>query len=365
MRKVKFLDLQALHGRDRRLYINAFEQVLDSGCYVLGPQVELFEKEFAAYCGAENCIGVGSGLDALALIIRAYEFEPGSEIVVPANTFVASLLAISQNHCVPVPVDPDPITMNIAPDALEGVITKRTRAIMPVHLYGLPCDMNAIRSIALKHDLHVIEDAAQAHGAMYRGQMIGGRGDAVAFSFYPGKNLGAIGDGGAITTNDTELANKLRTLRNYGSRQKYVHEVKGTNSRLDEVQAAFLRVKLGRLPQDIAWRRRIAEVYKTTIRHPLVMLPQGGEGAESSWHLFVVRTAERDDLREYLSGRGVETLIHYPVPCHRQGAYSEIADVSLPHAEKLAREVVSLPISATISMDDARYVAECINQWRT
>ena len=365
MRTIKFLDLLAFHERDRSLYVKAFEQVLSSGNYILGQQVDGFEREFAAYCGAKHCIGVGSGLDALALIIRALDFEPGSEIIVPANTFIASFLAISQNLCLPVPVDPDPDTMNIDPLSIEPAITKNTRAIMPVHLYGVPCDMDAIREIAKKRGLRVIEDAAQAHGASYKGRMIGDCDDAAAFSFYPGKNLGAIGDGGAITTNDDDLAQKLRALRNYGSRKKYVHEFKGTNSRLDEMQAALLRVKLQMLEKDTASRRKIAAIYMRGISHPAVVLPTVADGYETSWHLCVIRTRQRDALREHLLGMGVETLIHYPTPCHKQGAYAEYVDLSLPNAEKMADEVLSLPISATLTEDEAGYVADCINRWRS
>jgi dTDP-4-amino-4,6-dideoxygalactose transaminase len=365
MRTVKFLDLLAFHERDRSMYIKAFEQVLSSGKYILGPQVEAFEQEFAAYCGAKHCIGVGSGLDALALIIRAYDFKPGSEIIVPSNTFIASFLAISQNLCVPVPVDPDPHTMNIDPSTIEKAITKKTCAIMPVHLYGMPCDMDAIRVIAIKHELKVIEDAAQAFGATYKGRMIGDCEDAAAFSFYPGKNLGAIGDGGAITTNDDYLAQKLRTLRNYGSHTKYVHKIKGSNSRLDEMQAALLRVKLPMLDKDTVSRRKIAGIYMRGISNPAVVLPVMIDGYETCWHLFVVRTRQRDALRDYLFGMGVETLIHYPIPCHKQGAYAEKAILSLPNAEKMANEVLSLPISATLTDDEAVFVVDCINRWRS
>lgn len=364
MKTVKFLDLLGFHERDKALYLQAFEEVLTSGSYIHGPQVASFEEEFAAYCGAKYCIGVGSGLDALALVIRAFEFEPGSEIIVPANTFIASFLAISQNLCVPVPVDPHPMTMNMDPASVERAITAKTRAIMPVHLYGMPCDMDAIHAIADRHGLKVIEDAAQAHGATYKQHRIGRSKDAAAFSFYPGKNLGAIGDGGAITTDDENLAHKLRALRNYGSRQKYVHEFKGTNSRLDEVQAALLRVKLRMLERDTVSRRRIADVYVAEIRNPAVQLPVIEEGYDSSWHLFVVRTPQRESLRQHLAAQGVETLIHYPIPCHKQGAYEECAALSLPNAEKMADQVLSLPMSATLTEEEARYVAACINQWK-
>jgi len=364
MRTVKFLDLLGLHELDKSLYLAAFEQVLLSGKYILGPQVESFEREFANYCGAKYCIGVGSGLDALVLAIRAYEFERGSEIIVPANTFIASFFAISESQCVPVPVDPDPKTMSISLESIERAITKSTRAIMPVHLYGAPCDLNAIRSIADRHDLKVIEDAAQAHGTIYKGQMIGGSQDAVAFSFYPGKNLGALGDGGAITTNDEDLAKKLRALRNYGSHQKYVHDFMGSNSRLDEVQAALLRVKLKSLKKHTQSKRVTADIYMQGISHPAVELPTIKDGYESSWHLFVVRTPYREELREYLAEKGIETLIHYPIPCHKQGAYPECFGLSLPNAERLANEVLSLPMSATLSEKDALYVVDCINQWQ-
>lgn len=363
MKHIKFLDLLKLHERDHASYAEAFNDVFHSGHYILGKQVAEFESEFASYCGAAHCVGVGSGLDALSLIIQSYDFNPGSEIIVPANTFIASFLAISQNNCVPVPVDPDVTTMNIDPGTIEAAITKKTCAIMPVHLYGLPCDLDPIYAIAARHGLKVIEDAAQAHGAIYRGRKIGSQGDAVAFSFYPGKNLGALGDGGAVVTNDHNLARKIRALRNYGSEQKYVHELKGINSRLDELQAALLRVKLHKLDTDNTARKKIATVYTNTICHPEVRVPITVNGHESSWHLYVIRTSMRSTLCEHLSRNGIETLIHYPIPCHKQTAYSEYAALSLPNAEILASEVVSLPISPVMPEKDARYVADCINNW--
>ncbi|RME60795.1 DegT/DnrJ/EryC1/StrS family aminotransferase [Candidatus Parcubacteria bacterium] len=362
--QVPFLDLNQLHQRFRSEYVLAFENVLDSGSYILGSEVSRFEEEFAEYCEAEYCIGVGNGLDALSLIIQGLGFGDGDEIIVPANTFIASFLAISRNGCTPVPVDPDPVTMNINVKGIQAALTNRTKAIMPVHLYGQPCDMDPILDLARAHGLKVIEDAAQAHGARYKGRRVGGLGDAAAFSFYPGKNLGALGDGGAIVTNDADLAERVKLLRNYGSSRRYSHELKGVNSRLDEVQAALLRVKLKRLDDENEHRRCLAERYMAEINHYDIRLPTILPDAASAWHLFVVRSNRREDLRRFLASRGIQTLIHYPVPPHKQLAYSSMNGQRYPISERISEEVLSLPISPVLTMEAVNYVIETINLWK-
>jgi len=361
--KVSFLDLKQLHQRDRSDYVAAFERVLDSGWYVLGSEVELFENEFAEYCEAQCCVGVGNGLDALALIIQGLGLGAGDEIIVPANTFVASFLAITQSDCVPVPVDPDSVSMNIDVSKIESAITPKTKAIMAVHLYGQPCDMDPINELAKKYDLRVIEDAAQAHGAMYKGKRVGTLSDAAAFSFYPGKNLGALGDGGAVVTNNQSLAEKLRSLRNYGSSQRYVHDEQGVNSRLDEVQAAILSSKLARLDSDNQHRASIANIYDSEITHDKVECPVLSDRCESSWHLYVVQTGNREGLQRHLAEHGIQTLIHYPIAPCKQKAYVDMEHLSFPIAERLSNEILSLPISPILTHSEASYVCSCINSW--
>ncbi|ANE55260.1 MULTISPECIES: DegT/DnrJ/EryC1/StrS family aminotransferase [Methylomonas] len=343
---IPFLDLNPLHQELRAELQNAFERVLDSGWYILGHEVEQFEHEFADYCQADHCVGVGNGLDALHLILRAYGIGDGDEVIVPANTYIATWLAVSYAGATPVPVEPDEQTYNINPSLIESAITPRTKAIIAVHLYGQPANMNVINALATTHKLKVIEDAAQAHGAKYRGQRVGSLGDAAGFSFYPGKNLGALGDGGAITTNDTNLADKLRILRNYGSRVKYLNEVKGFNSRLDELQAAMLRVKLKKLDEWNSKRKAIAQVYLHELKNSALQLPSVPDWANPVWHLFVVRYPLRDQLRQKLQEAGIGTMIHYPTPPHRQTAYEELgcAISVLPITERIHREVLSLPI---------------------
>ena len=323
----------------------AFHRVLNSGWFILGPEVDAFEAEFADYCGAKYCIGVGNGLDALHLLLRAYGIGPGDEVLVPANTFIATWLAVSQSGATPVPVEPRAETHNIDPDALRAAITLRTRAIIPVHLYGQPADMDAINALARRHALIVIEDAAQAQGARYRRQRVGGLGDAAATSFYPGKNLGALGDAGAVLTNDSAIADKVRLLRNYGSPSKYRHDEQGCNSRLDEMQAAFLRVKLARLDDWNSRRSEFAGQYTAQLRDLDIGLPGVPEWAEPVWHLYVVRSRQRDALQGHLEQNGIATMIHYPVPPHRQACYPEFSGCRLPVAETLAAEVLSLPLS--------------------
>lgn len=343
---IPFLDFAAMHAALRPELDAAYHRVVDSNHLILGAEVEQFEQEFAAYCEAEHAIGVGNGLDALFLILKAMDIGPGDEVIVPSNTYIATWLAVSYTGATPVPVEPDSATYNLDPDLIEAAITPRTRAIMPVHLYGQPADMDPIMAIARRHHLKVIEDAAQAHGARYRGRRVGTLGDAAGFSFYPGKNLGALGDGGAIVTNDAELARRLRMLRNYGSSVKYHNEYKGYNTRLDELQAAFLRAKLKGLDEGNARRRAIATRYLAGLADSGLGLPFVPEWAEPVWHLFVVRSVERQHVQDALAGRDIGTMIHYPIPPHRQPAYAELAlaEGSLPVAEAIHREVLSLPI---------------------
>ena len=348
--RVPFVDLAQAHAELQGEIEAAVNRVLRSGCYVLGPEVEAFESEFATYCGTRYCIGVGNGLDALRLILMALDIGPGEEVIVPANTYIATWLAVSQVGAVPVPVEPDATTYNIDPSLIESAITPRTRAIIPVHLYGQPADMDAINDIAARYRLRVVEDAAQAHGARYKGRRTGSLGDTAGFSFYPTKNLGACGDGGAVTTNDSALADRVRLLRNYGSRVKYQNEVKGLNSRLDELQAALLRTKIARLDQWNDRRQIIADRYAKELEGGAgsLVLPQVKGGTTPVWHLYVVRHPARDELHAHLARCGIQTLMHYPVPPHRSQAYAEMADAAasrtLPVTERLAAEVLSLPL---------------------
>jgi dTDP-4-amino-4,6-dideoxygalactose transaminase len=363
---VPFLDLKAPHEELRTELREAFDRVLDSGWFVLGGEVEQFEQEFAGYCGAGYCVGVGNGLDALHLIVRAYGIGEGDEVIVPSNTYIATWLAVSHAGATPVPVEPDEHTYNIDPARIEAAITPRTRAIIAVHLYGQPADMDAINAIAVRHGLKVIEDAAQAHGAIYKGKRVGTLGDAAGFSFYPGKNLGALGDGGAVTTSEPALAEKVRILCNYGSRVKYHNEVKGFNTRLDELQAALLRVKLRRLDEWNQRRKAVAAAYLSALADGGLVLPYVPECAEPVWHLFVVRDSRRDALQAHLRNGGVQTMIHYPVPPHQQPAYAELMRPagSLPVAEALSREVLSLPIGPHIAHWQVEHVVACMAEFK-
>lgn len=354
---IDFLNLGRVNAEYDSAIREAIDRVLRSGYYILGEETVAFEREFARYCGVSHCIGVANGLDALHLILRGYGIGPGDEVIVPANTFIATWLAVSLVGARIVPVEPDPSSWNIAPERIEEAITARTRAIMPVHLYGAPADMDAIRDIAQRHRLRVIEDAAQAHGARHGGLRAGSLGDAAGFSFYPGKNLGALGDGGAITTNDDDLAERLRKLRNYGSSIKYQHDVAGVNSRLDELQSAVLRVKLQHLDADNARRAALAAAYREALADTPLELIRVPEQAQSVWHLFAVRTPRRDALRDYLASRGVGTQVHYPVPCHRQAAFADQAWPALAVTEQLQSEMLSLPMAPYLSADDVAYVA--------
>lgn len=351
--KVPFLDLHATY-LELKLEINAaIARVLESGSYILGPEVEAFEAEYAAYCQAEHAIGVANGLDALHLALMAMGVGPGDEVIVPSNTYIATWLAVSQCGATPVPVEPVEATYNIDPERVEAAITSATRVILPVHLYGQPADLDPILAIARRHGLRVLEDAAQAHGARYKGRRIGAHGDAVAWSFYPGKNLGALGDGGAVTTHNPEIADRIRVLRNYGSRVKYVNEVKGFNSRLDPIQAAVLRVKLRVLDEWNARRSGSAQQYLEGLTGSGLTLPHVPDWAAPVWHLFVVRHPERDALVKRLNETGVGTLIHYPVPPHLQAAYAEMrfAVGAFPLAERMAGEVTSLPMGPQVAAE--------------
>ena len=364
--KVPFLDLKAAYLELKDGLDEAYARVMDSGWYVLGAEVEAFEAEFAQYCGAKHCIGVANGLDALHLILRAYNIGAGDEVIVPSNTYIATWLAVSYAGATPVPVEPNVDTYNIAPELIEAAITERTRAIMPVHLYGQPAEMDAINELARKYDLKVIEDAAQAQGAKYKGKRTGNLGDAAGFSFYPGKNLGAFGDAGAITTNDDSLTEALRVLRNYGSRVKYYNEVKGYNSRLDPLQAAFLRVKLKKLDEWNARRKIVAQKYLENLSDArFVHLSVAEEWMEHAWHLFVVRCDERDQLQRFLENNKVETLIHYPVPPHLQSAYQDFdfQKQDFPRSAAIAQTCLSLPLSPHLGEEEVEYVCRIIKSY--
>ncbi len=343
---IPFLDLKSPYLELKAELDEAIARVVSSGWFILGPEVDAFEAEYAAYCGAAHCVSVANGLDALHLALRAMDVGTGDEVIVPSNTYIATWLAVSQCGATPVPVEPDEHTFNIDPARIEAAITPRTRVILPVHLYGQPANMDEILAIARKHGLRVLEDGAQAHGARYKGQRLGAHGDAVAWSFYPGKNLGAMGDGGAVTTNDPQLADRIRVLRNYGSRVKYVNEVQGYNSRLDPLQAAILRVKLKHLDDWNVRRHGIAERYHLGLAERGLTLPLVPEWAEPVWHVYVVRHPKRDALQKALADAGVGTLIHYPIPPHRQQAYAEAGweQGAFPLAEHMADSVLSLPI---------------------
>lgn len=343
-----------------------------SGHYVLGPEVQAFESEYAAYCGAKYCVGVASGLDAMQLVLRAWEIGPGDEVIVPSNTYIATWLAVSLAGARPVPIEPDHQTYNLDPARISAAITKHTRAILPVHLYGQCADMDPIRSLAREHGLKILEDAAQAQGARYKGIPAGSLGDAAGHSFYPTKNLGAYGDAGAVTTDDPELAENVRSLRNYGSRKRYYNDRKGLNSRLDELQAALLRVKLRHLEQWNGRRRKLATIYLNNLdnvpeddaaRCPRLVLPFVPAWADPAWHLFVVRHPQRDALQSALLAAGIGTLIHYPVPPHKSGAYSASSErYSFPLADEIAETVLSLPLGPHLSEDQVLLIATTVNE---
>jgi len=357
-----FLDLRATYLELKEEIDAAVSRVLSSGWYLLGGELAAFEEEYANYVGAGCCVGVANGLDALHIALRAMDIGPGDEVLVPSNTYIATWLAVSQCGATPVPIEPEERTYNMDVQRIEAAITSRTRAILPVHLYGQPADMAPILAIARKHGLRVLADGAQAHGARYRGAPIGGLGDATAWSFYPGKNLGAYGDAGAVTTDDPVLAERIRVIRNYGSRVKYVNEIQGYNSRLDEIQAAILRVKLRHMDAWNARRAAVAANYKTALSHCALILPAVAPDVAPVWHLYVVRHPRRDDFQAALAERGVQTLIHYPIPPHHQLAYAAlgIADEQFPIATRLAKEVLSLPIGPHLTAESQFFAAEAI-----
>jgi dTDP-4-amino-4,6-dideoxygalactose transaminase len=361
---VPFLDLKAAYTKLQPAIDEAIKRVLDSGWYILGVEVDRFEEEYAAYCEAKYCVGLANGLDALHLALLALGVGSGDEVIVPSNTYIATWLAVSQCGAVPVPVEPDAAGFNMAPESIEAAITPRTKVILPVHLYGQPVDMDPILTVARKHGLKVLEDGAQAHGARYKGKRLGAHGDVVAWSFYPGKNLGAYGDGGAITTDDAAIADRIRVLRNYGSRVKYVNEVRGFNSRLDPLQAAVLRVKLHTLDDDNQARVAIAAQYLSGLAGSGLVLPVVPEWAEPVWHLFVVRTKRREQLQRDLASAGIGTLIHYPIPPHLQEAYADLrmGEGAFPLAEQIHAEVLSLPMFPSMT---ASQIGEVISACRT
>lgn len=369
--KVPFLDLTALHAPIRSELDAAYKRVMDAGWFIAGPELEAFEREFADYCQTTYCVGVGNGLDAIHLLLRAYGIGPGDEVLVPSNTFIATWLAVTQCGATPVPVEPLRHTHNLNPSLLREKLTTRTRAIIPVHLYGQPADMDAINEVAAEHGLVVIEDAAQAQGASYKGRRVGALGHAAATSFYPGKNLGAMGDGGAVLTKDAQIAAKVRQLRNYGSDVKYQHLVQGYNSRLDEMQAAFLRVKLKALD---AWNKRreavaqqytrgLAEVASNASSSFDLGLPVVPLGLDPVWHLYVITTSRREELALHLQNQGVQTVIHYPVPPHLQKCYEGFGDELLPIAQDLAQQVLSLPMSPALSNDQVAHVIAAVQSF--
>lgn len=365
---IKFLDLHKINQHYRSEIDEAIKEVLDSGWYIMGKKVDEFEKDFALYCGTKHCIGVGNGLDALILILKAYKelgfLEDGDEVIVPANTYIASILAISQNNLTPVLVEPNINSYNLDPKLIEEKITSKTKAILPVHLYGQVCNMDLINNIAEKYNLLVIEDSAQAHGAKYKGKKTGNLGHASGFSFYPGKNLGALGDGGAITTNDDQLAECIYALRNYGSQEKYVNKYKSINSRLDEIQAAILGVKLKGLNNEIILRQKLAMNYIQNIKNKLVTLPTWENTENHVFHVFVLRTNNRKSLQEYLKSHNIQTVIHYPTPPHKQQAYKELNHLKLPITEKIHNEVLSIPMSPFQTDEETNAIIFAINNYK-
>ena len=361
---IKFLDLEKINNRFREEIEERITKILDKGWYLLGEENKVFEENFTSFCSAKACIGVANGLDALNLIIKAYGFTNGDEIIVPANTYIASILAISQNGCTPVLVEPDIETYNINPDLIEEKITDKTKAIMVVHLYGQAVQMAKIWQLAKTYNLKIIEDSAQAHGSVYQGKRCGNLGDAAGFSFYPGKNLGCFGDGGCITTNDEKLADKIRAIRNYGSNVKYHNIYKGVNSRLDEIHAAVLDVKLIYLDNDNNRRREIAQYYRENIKNPEIILPKTYDENAHVWHIFAIRTKERDRLQNYLRENGIETIIHYPIPPHKQECYKEWNHLSFPITEEIHNTILSIPISPVMTDMELKIIVEILNAYK-
>lgn len=361
---INFLDLKKINSRFEDEFKSEINKVLESGWYILGSNVKKFEEHFADYCNVKFSIGVGNGLEALTLGLRALDVGENDEVILPSNTYIASLLSISAVGATPILVEPDPSSYNIDPTKIEENITTKTKAIMVVHLYGQACDMDPILEIAKKYNLRIIEDCAQAHGAKYKGKTVGSFGDVAGFSFYPGKNLGALGDGGAVVTNNSVYAEKLMALRNYGSIEKYKHIYKGINSRLDEIQAAILDIKLKYLDGDNNKRREIAKKYCNEINNIEILTPSFPKDVKSHvWHLFVIRCKNREKLKSYLHEKGIDTLVHYPIPLHKQEAYSDLKELKLPISEELHSEVLSLPISPVMEMEEVKYLIENINNF--
>lgn len=362
--RIPFLNLKSTYLELKESFDEAYERVMSSGHYLLGPETEMFEEEFSSFVGSKCCVTCGNGLEALELLLRAYNIGEGDEVIVPSNTYIATWLAISYVGAVPIPVEPCINTYNIDPSLIEEAITTKTKAILPVHLYGQPVDMDPILSVAEKYNLIVIDDAAQAHGAKYKGRRIGGLVHGTGFSFYPGKNLGAFGDAGAITTNDVAIANRVRALRNYGSQKKYYNEFLGVNSRMDELQAAFLRVKLRHLDEWNHRRALVSEEYSKKLKDiDQIFLPNDPEWSSSSWHLYVIRNTDRLSLQRFLSEHNVQTLIHYPIPPHKQKAYNKFLELSLPISEKIHREVLSLPIGPHIESHEIDAVSSLVKKY--
>jgi dTDP-4-amino-4,6-dideoxygalactose transaminase len=363
---IPFLDVAAATAELQAEIGGAVDRVLRSGWYIGGTEVTAFEQRFAGFCGAEHCVGVGNGLDALHLTLRAMDIGPGDEVIVASNGFIATWLAVSMTGATPVAVEPDPLTHNLDPALVEAAVTGRTKVILPTHLYGQPADLDPLLEIARRHGIRLVEDAAQAHGARYKGRRVGAHGDAVTWSFYPSKNLGALGDAGAVTTDDEDLARRIRKLGNYGSAKRYMNDVKGVNSRLDPVHAAVLSAKLDYLDEWNERRRAIARMYCEKLGADRITLPFVPGWAEPVWHLFVVQCDARDALAAWLEQSGVQTLVHYPIPPHRQKAYADMGlpEGSLPIAERLARTVLSLPIGPHLSGDQAAQVIEAVNAFR-
>lgn len=360
--KYKFLDLKKINLEYKKEFHEALDQVLDSGYYLRGQATEKFEEEFARYCGAKYCVAVGNGLDALTLVLKAWGVGPGDEVIVPSNTFIATWLAVTNVGATIVPVDPNWDTYNIEASAVEEKITKKTKVIIPVHLYGQPVELDPIIDLAKKHDLKILEDGAQAHGGTYKNKKIGSHGNPVAFSFYPGKNLGGLGDSGAVITDDFHLADKVRAIANYGSKEKYIHEYLGVNSRMDELQAMFLSLKLKNIDRDNQIRKNIAKVYLKNISSQNIVLPQNINDSDSVWHLFVIRNKSRDQLKSYAYKNGVECLVHYPIPAFDQVAYK----YTLPSeglANKMANQILSLPIGPHLDENNAVKISSIINSF--
>ncbi|WP_370978199.1 DegT/DnrJ/EryC1/StrS family aminotransferase [Enterobacter ludwigii] len=366
--KIDFLNLKAVNERFGQELKEACSRVIDSGWYIAGNELDLFEKEFSSWCGTKHCVGVANGLDALILTIRAWKLlgllNEGDEVLVPANTYIATVLAISENGLKPVFVEPNGSTFNLSLEGIKKNITAKTKLIIAVHLYGRICPMDEIMDYAHERGLLVLEDSAQAHGASINGKLAGNWGHASGFSFYPGKNLGALGDAGAVTTNCDELNQALRALRNYGSHKKYENIYKGVNSRLDEIQAAMLRVKLKYLDSDTIVRQRIAKKYLEEINNPIIVMPNNDIEEQSVWHLFVVKTRQRKELSAYLNSHGISTLIHYPIPPHKQNAYSEYNHLSFPITESIHEEVLSIPIDPTMTDEEINYVIKKMNEFQ-